>query len=410
MAVAVTSEVGRLRRVLVHSPGAELLAVTPQTRATYLYDDIVDPIGALAEHRQFVAVLQRCCEVLSTTALLTEALSTAAARHFLMARSEEVTADHDLRGQLDGLSVEGLITAFVQGWQPDPGPFCAALGQLGYAMPPIPNLLYARDAAMVVGGRILVGAMHHPARWPEEVLLRTLVGHHPALADGSLLYDGSDERRAGFSLEGGDVHPLRQDLVLIGISERSSAPAVDQVTELLLRDGAVTDVVAVVLPVGAHAIHLDMVFTQVDRGLCVAFAPLFRGLLRAPLLHRRRGEATVRQPDDLFALLRGLGLPLTPIWCGGGDPVHQLREQWASGCNHLAVGPGQVIAYARNAETLRAMEAAGLPVISAEAFLSDPPARSPRARFVVGLHGGELVRGGGGPRCMSCPLWREELT
>ena len=409
MAVRVTSEVGPLRRVLVHPPGRELLAVTPETRATYLYDDIVDVAGATNEHRQFVAVLERCTEVVSTTDMLAEALALAPAREFLMARTEEVTADHDSRRELDGLGPDALIAAFVEGWKLRAGPFSAALGRSAYAMPPVPNLLYARDAAMVVGEQVLIGAMHHGARWPEEVLLRTLVGFHPAFASGRLAYDGADERRAGFSLEGGDVHPLREDLVLIGISERSSAAAVDQVCQLLMEQGPVTDVVAVVLPVGAHAIHLDMVFTQVDHGLAVAFRPLFAGPLRAPVLHRRRGRAQVGQSDDLFGLLGRLGMPMAPIWCGNGDSVHQLREQWASGCNHLAVGPGQVIAYARNAETLRALEAAGLPVVAAAAFLSDPQPHRRSGRFVVALEGGELVRGGGGPRCMSCPVSREPL-
>ena len=406
--IRVHSEVGRLTDVMVHTPGEELLAVTPTTRSRFLYTDLVDLAGARAEHQLFCAVLSRFCRVHQTTQLATEALQAPGARRFLLGRSEEITADRELAGPLAKLSDAELVAAFVQGDGGPTGPFSHLLGRRAYALPPLPNLFYARDAAMVVGDQVAVAAMQFPARWPEEVLARTMVGHHPIFTGAELLYDGADERRCGFTLEGGDVHPLRSNLLLIGISERTSAAMVDLICEALFARAETTDVVAVVLPEGGHAIHLDMVWTQIDRELCVVHPPTFMGPTRAPILHRRRGHKTARQADDLFSLLRELDMPMQPVMCGGQDPIAQEREQWASGCNHLAVAPGQVIAYGRNSHTVRAMAEAGLPSIGVRDFLAAPPP-APTARFVVLLDGGELVRGGGGPRCMTFPIHREEL-
>ena len=250
----------------------------------------------------------------------------------------------------------------IEGRVEAPGPLARTLNEFGYELPPLPNLFFTRDSAMSVGRHVLVGSMRYGIRWPEELIMKALFLYHPLLRNEGILYDGSVERRLNYTLEGGDVHTLREDLVLIGFSERSSPGAIDHLADLLFATTKVTDIIVVVMPKENTAIHLDMIFTQVDRELCVCYRPA---------LHRRRngsacctgtrGRATLREMPDIFAALADCGMPMTPVFCGGERRVLQEREQWASGCNFVAMRPGLVLSYARNVGTLEQMERAGLP-------------------------------------------------
>jgi arginine deiminase len=152
-----------------------------------------------------------------------------------------------------------------------------------------------------------------------------------------------------------------------------------------------------------------MIFTMLDREVCCVFPPYFIGPTRLPVLRIRKGAAGVQEASSLFSALEDLGLPLTPIPCGGERRTMQEREQWASGCNFFAVGPGQVLAYDRNEHTLQALQdEGGLRVIRGADFLSGEVELGADERFVIGFEGSELVRGGGGPRCMTMPVLRDE--
>jgi arginine deiminase len=277
-----------------------------------------------------------------------------------------------------------------------------------YELPPLPNLFFTRDAAMVVGGGVLIGSMRYTVRWTEEILLKALFQYHPLLQNDGLLFDGSEERRSGYTLEGGDVHVLRSDLVIVGLSERSSPGAFDMLAERMVREQGVRDVLAVVLPTDRAMIHLDMIFTMVDRDHCVIYPPSFIGPTRNPVLHYRAGRPGMREMPNLFAALREVDLPLEPVWCGGADRTTQEREQWSSGCNFVCLRPGLVLGYSRNEHTCRELEReAGYRVVRAADVLS-AESIAENENVVIVFDGGELVRGGGGARCMTLPVRREE--
>ena len=194
--------------------GAELLAVTPRNRHDFLYDDIVDLDIAQREHRRFVAVLERFSTVHQVRDLVADVLTDDDARRFIITKTLDIVASEPLAQRLAALPPEELVAMIIEGTEESSGPIARAVNHRGFDLHPLPNLFFPRDIGMVIGDWAVVGSMRYGVRWAEELLVKALFRFHPKLTNAGILYDGSEERRAGWTLEGGDVHRVREDLLV----------------------------------------------------------------------------------------------------------------------------------------------------------------------------------------------------
>lgn len=410
--IRLDSEIGALNTVVVHTPGQELENMTPATAAEVLYDDILSLPLARGEHRQLKGVLQQVAEVIEFRDLLTEVLGREKVRRALIEELCQLFQCPELIADLIDLEPRRLARQLIEGTGKRVDSLEKFLAPSSYAIPPLPNTFFTRDATMCVNDRIVIGSMAFRARVAEALLLKAIFKHHPQLSSAGFYFDGTSNPDSEVTIEGGDLLVVREDLVVIGYSERTSVAGIDRLMRAIASQGPVTDFIVVEIPKTRATIHLDMIFTMVDRDACVAFPPLITGTQRCRAFHCRfdgagEGGAHIREYSGVLEALAALGMEIEPIACGGPDPFHQEREQWASGANFFAFGPGRILGYKHNVHTIDALSAAGFQIVDAVDLLEGASELPKTGRVAVGIDGAELSRGGGGCRCMTMPLARD---
>ncbi|MBS3743863.1 MAG: hypothetical protein KGY48_05900 [Wenzhouxiangellaceae bacterium] len=407
--ISLDSEIGALQTVVVHTPGQEMENMTPATAAEVLYDDILNLPLALSEHKQLTGVLTQVADVVELHDLLTDVLGRERVRRGLIEELTQLFQCPEVFTELVEMDPVQLARQLVQGTPKRPDSLEKYLHPSRYAIPPLPNTFFTRDATMCVNDRIVIGSMAYRARAAEALLLKAVFKYHPRLHSGGFYFDGTANPESEVTIEGGDLLVIREDLVVIGYSERTSVAGIDRLMRAIASQGPVTDFIVVEIPKTRATIHLDMIFTMVDRDKCVVFPPLITGNQRCRAFHCRFGSgegARIEEFSDVLSALRAQGVELEPIACGGSDVFHQEREQWASGANFFAFGPGRILGYKHNIHTLEALSEAGFEVIDAADVLSRKNELPGSGRVVVSIDGTELSRGGGGCRCMTMPLAR----
>ena len=395
------SEVGRLRAVILHRPGAELKRLTPRNNDALLFDGLPWVAKAQREHDAFAELLcSRGVEVLLLAELLTEALthSGAARMHGISAAVDSrrlgAPLAQELSAYLRTLPPTGLASVLVAGMTFDELPFSGGEVSLvrrmhhggDFVIDPLPNLVFTRDSSVWIGPRVAITSLALPARVRETSLTDVIYAHHPRFLGVRRAYESRSA-----PVEGGDVLLLAPGVVAIGVGERTTPAGAEAFARSLFDDDLAHTVLAVPIEQGRAQMHLDTVCTMVDVDAAVMYPNVVDTLSAFTIRRDGNGGVTI---DDarpfVVAAAEAMGIERLRVIATGLDPVTAEREQWDDGNNTLALAPGVVVAYERNSETNARLEDAGIEVLAIEAS--------------------ELGTGRGGPRCMSCPIARDPLA
>ena len=411
--ISVHSEIGKLNTVIIHQPGSEMENMTPATAQEVLYDDILTLDLALQEHRQLTGVLRRVSKVLEFSDLLCDILKDKKVKLQLLKDVCNLYGHPDLIDNLFELDARTLSDQFFTGTLLEKNTLERFISSSRHAIPPLPNAFFTRDAVMCVYENVIIGSMAHKVRLTEALLLRYIFCYHPALGVNNFYHDGTRKQQNEVTVEGGDILVIKENLLIIGFSERTSARAIDRLACEMSRDKEKLDIIVVNLPKIRATIHLDMIFTMLDVDKFMVFPPLITGPDKCKSFHMQCSHGSIQKITEYSGLpkaMESIGLNAEFINCGGDHSFAQEREQWTSGANFFTFAPGQIIGYEHNKATLNALNKSGFEIIKATEIITDKKKIESGKLIAVSMEGAELSRGGGGCRCMTMPIHRDKVN
>ena len=417
LVIDIRSEIGKLGAVLLHRPGFEVENMTPRNVQRALYSDILTLSIAQHEYAQLSGVLSKVAKVYEVRDLLVKVLDRQKAREDLVRRicvSEDVTSYMDM---LLDMKSDELARVLIEGLPARIDTLTSYLRNEYYALYPLYNFYFTRDAAVTIGNHALICRMANKVRMRESLIMNAIYRHSGAFSCDVIDANDFQGQDSQVIMEGGDIIIARDDIMIVGNGVRTTSYGIDFMIGRFMRScpPGRYNVIVQQLPSSPESfIHLDMVFTLLDRDKCMVFEPLIMQANQYQTVHITMDDGkvtSIRPVEGIIPALKKLGMDLKPIICGGEDEWDQEREQWHSGANFFAFAPGKVLSYARNVHTLEALSDEGFEIVRASDFISgksDQYVFSDRP-CVVAVDGSELPRGGGGARCMTMPLSRSKV-
>ena len=417
MKIDIQSEIGKLDAVLLHRPGCEVENMTPRNVQRALYSDILNLSIAQKEYEQLSGVLSKVCKVYEVYDLLVKVLEQWKPRADLIQR---ICETEDVQSYIDILmemKSEELARVLIEGLPARIDTLTSYLKNEYYALYPLYNFYFTRDAAVTIGNQALVCRMANKVRMRESLIMNAIYRYSGEFDCDVIDVNESQSETSPVIMEGGDIIVAREDILVVGNGIRTTSQGIDFMVERFRRSAPPGryNVLVQQLPSEPESfIHLDMVFTMLDVDKCMVFKPLITQANQYQTVHITIDDgrvSSIKPVSGLLPALKKLGMDLKPVVCGGDDEWDQEREQWHSGANCFAFAPGKVLTYARNVHTLEMLDRGGFEIVRASDFISgksDAAVMGSRP-CAVAIDGSELPRGGGGPRCMTMPLSRQKV-
>jgi len=394
MTIDVSSEIGHLEGVILHKPGTEIEQMVPNTIEECLYSDLLNLNIAQKEYSYFEKVLSKWTKTYQIMDLLSEILKDQNVKIKLVNEVLEQENKTHLAQELLSIEANELARLLIEGWKDE--------------LSPLYNFFYTRDATSTIFDKVLIHSMQFDVRVRESIIMDYVFEYYFNVKTFS-----PSNYSPKANTEGGDILIANENTLLLGHGIRSNKRGIDFLVEHYSKLKPKFNILIQNLPHSPESfIHLDMVFTFLDKDKCMVYEPLIvsnKDGFEVTHIEIDNGKITYKEKPNFMKGLKDLGFDLEPINCGGNNRLYQDREQWHSGANFFCLGEGKIIGYSRNTNTINTLNKAGFAVLRAEDICNDKISMNDYNRFVVTIDAAELPRGGGGARCMTMPIKRSKV-
>jgi len=412
--INVTSEIGILEAVIIHTPGQEVENMTPANAEKALYSDILNLPISQQEHKFFEESLKKVSKTYQLRDLLATVLEIEPVREDLI---KQIFTNQKVKfiDTLLAMDAAHLSSNIIEGIELQNNTLSNYLNPDRFAVQPLHNFFFMRDASVSIGNEVLISQMASKVRQPETYIMTSIFQNHPELKSSIIELPNYTDQNTTLMMEGGDVHIAREDIVLVGMGSRSNSAGIDSLVNHYKTTKQHKHIIVQELPHTPESfIHLDMVFTLLDKDRCMVYEDVILKPSTLRTIHIEIADGKLQNMHDeknILIALANLGMELKPIICGGSvDKWHQEREQWHSGANFFSFAPGKALGYARNIYTMEALNQDGFEIITAEDVITGKRSVDEYKKCIITIEGSELARGGGGARCMTMPVRRQDVT